>query len=324
MKILLTMLVVSILVPAAVKAQQVPLYSQYMLNGFLLNPAIAGAEGYTAVNLTAREQWIGFKDAPGTYALSFQTRLLKNSYISRNSSVRKRRRYSSRSGNVGLGGYIFNDRNGAVERTGIKASYAYHIFMQNSQLSFGLSLTAYQFRLDDDKIRLEDPDDEFYNQARGSMFIPDADAGVYFDTPDWYAGISVDQLFESIIKIGDTGYDEFRMERNYYLIGGSDYRIKDFMVLTPSTLVKYAENGSFQADLSAKLYYNQTYWGGLTYRTGHALIVMAGLSVDRLVFGYAFDISLSSIMKHSFGTHEFVFAAKFGDNARRYRWLNRY
>src|SRR6056297_3039664 len=140
-----------------VQAQQVPLYSQYMLNGFLLNPAIAGAEGYTAVNLTAREQWIGFKDAPGTYALSFQTRLLKNSYISRNSSVRKRRRYSSRSGNVGLGGYIFNDRNGAVERTGIKASYAYHIFMQNSQLSFGLSLTAYQFRLDDDKIRLEDP-----------------------------------------------------------------------------------------------------------------------------------------------------------------------
>ena len=54
-----------------------PLYSQYMLNGFLLNPAIAGSEGYTAVNITAREQWIGFKNAPGTYALSFQTRVLK-------------------------------------------------------------------------------------------------------------------------------------------------------------------------------------------------------------------------------------------------------
>jgi hypothetical protein len=36
-------------------AQQVPLYSQYMLNGFLINPAVAGSEGYTAVNLTARE-----------------------------------------------------------------------------------------------------------------------------------------------------------------------------------------------------------------------------------------------------------------------------
>jgi hypothetical protein len=61
---------------AEASSQQVPLYSQYMLNGFLLNPAVAGSEGYTAVNLTAREQWIGMKHAPGTYALSFQTRIL--------------------------------------------------------------------------------------------------------------------------------------------------------------------------------------------------------------------------------------------------------
>ena len=52
-------------------SQQVPLYSQYMLNGFLLNPAAAGSEGYTAVNLTAREQWIGLQNGPGTYALEF-------------------------------------------------------------------------------------------------------------------------------------------------------------------------------------------------------------------------------------------------------------
>ena len=163
-------------------SQQVPLYSQYMLNGFLLNPAIAGSEGYTAVNLTAREQWIGFQDAPGTYALSFQTRILKNSYISKSSSVKKRQRYSSRSGKVGLGGYVFNDRNGAVERTGIKVSYAYHMFFQTSQLSFGLALSAYQFRLNDEKIILENPDDDFWNNAHGTTFIPDADAGIYYDS----------------------------------------------------------------------------------------------------------------------------------------------
>jgi len=31
-----------------------------------------------------------------------------------------------------------------------------------------------------------------------------------------------------------------------------------------------------------------------------------------------------TIEDNSFGTHEFIFAAQFGDNARRYRWLNRY
>ncbi len=305
-------------------AQQVPLYSQYMLNGFLLNPAVAGSEGYTAVNLTAREQWIGLQDAPSTYALSYQTRVLRKSYISKSSSIRKRRRYSSRSGKVGVGAHIYSDRNGAVEKTGVKASYAYHIFFGNSQLSMGASLTAFQLRLNDDRIVLDDENDVIWLNARGTAFIPDADVGVYYDTPDFYVGFSVDQLLESVIKLGDTGYDQYRQERNYYIIAGYDYPINDQWVLTPSTLLKLADSGAFQGDFSAKLYYDQTYWGGLTYRTGQAMILMAGLKIDRLIFGYAFDISVGSIMKNSYGTHEFVFAAQFGDNARRYRWLNRY
>ena len=307
-----------------VMSQQVPLYSQYMLNGFLINPAVAGSEGFTAVNLTAREQWIGFQDAPGTYALSFQTRVLRKSYISKTESVRKRQRYGSRSGKVGVGGYVFTDRNGAVERTGIKASYAYHLFFGNSQLSLGLSLTAFQLRLNEDKIILDDNNDNIWINARGTAFIPDADFGVYYDTPNFYVGFSADQLLESVIKLGDTGYDQYRLERNYYVIAGYDYPINDYLLLTPSTLIKVADNGAWQADFSAKLYYDQTYWGGLTYRTGNALIVMAGLRIDRLIFGYAFDISIGSIMKNSYGTHEFIFVSKFGDNARRYRWLNRY
>ena len=305
-------------------SQQVPLYSQYMLNGFLLNPAAAGSEGYTAVNITAREQWIGFRDSPGTYALSFQTRILRKSYISRGSSVRKSGRGRSRGGKVGLGGYIFNDRNGAVQRTGFKATYAYHINLLHSQLSFGLSLAGYQFRIDDDLINLEDPGDDLWLGANKSVFIPDADAGVYYSARNYWAGLSVDQLFESTLKIGDSGYDRYKMERNYYLMGGYDFEVRRDIVISPSTLVKFAENGKLQADINGKVLFQQSYWAGLGYRTGHAIIVMAGVSVDKLVFGYAFDIGLNSIMKHSYGTHEFSIIAKFGDNARRYRWLNRF
>ena len=107
--------------------QQVPLYSQYMLNGFLLNPAVAGSEGYTAINLTAREQWLNLQTGPATYALSFQTRLLPNSYISKNTKIRKSRKPNSRGSKIGLGGYIFSDRNAAIERNGFKLPYAYHI-----------------------------------------------------------------------------------------------------------------------------------------------------------------------------------------------------
>jgi type IX secretion system PorP/SprF family membrane protein len=311
-------------VVAQVSAQQAPLYSQYMLNGFLLNPAVAGSEGYAAINLTAREQWIGFQDGPGTYAMSFQARLKKKSHISRTAAVKRRRRPNTRGGNVGLGGYVFNHRNGAVERIGIKGTYAYHIQFPNSQLSFGLSMVGYQLKLDDDKIKLEIEDDNFWSGAHKSVIIPDADAGVYYSTRDFWAGFSVDQMFESVLKFGDAGYDQLIMERNYYLMGGYDWMIRKDFTLSPSTLIKFAENGKWQADFSAKAYFAQSYWMGATYRTGQSIIVMAGISVDRFVFGYAFDIGLNSIMKYSYGTHEFTFVAKLGDISQKYRWLNRY
>lgn len=305
-------------------AQQVPLYSQYMLNGFLLNPAVAGSEGYTAINLTAREQWIGMEHAPGTYALSFQTRILKKSHISRGTSVRRRTTSGSRGGKVGLGGYLFNDRNGAVQRIGLKGTYAYHISFRHSQLSFGLSLVAYQFSLDDDLIHLLDPGDELWLGAHKAVFIPDADFGVYYNARNYWGGVSVDQLFESTLKIGDSGYDRYVMERNYYLIGGYDFELNRDLTFSPSTLLKYAESEKFQADISGKFYFQQSYWAGLTYRTGQSIIILAGVSIDKFIFGYAYDIGLNSIMKYSYGTHEFTFIAKFGDNARRFRWLNRF
>jgi type IX secretion system PorP/SprF family membrane protein len=305
-------------------SQQMPLNSQYMLNGFLLNPAVAGSEGYSAINLTAREQWVGFADGPGSYGLSFQTRILKTSHISRSSSIRRRRKNNSSSGKVGVGGHIFNYRNGAVDRLGIKGTYAYHIRFQQSQLSFGLSLVGYQIRLDDDKITFKDEDDEVWAGIHKSVFIPDADAGVYYTSRDFWVGLSVDQMFESVLKFGDSGYDQFIMERNYYLMGGVDFLINRQTIFTPSFLAKYAENGVIQADFNAKFYFDQAYWVGLTYRTGSSIIVMAGVSVDRFIFGYAFDMGLNSIMKHSFGSHEFTFIAKIGNNTQRFRWLNRF
>ena len=83
-------LVVFGIICSASFAQQVPMYSQYIMNGFLINPSFAGRDGYTTINLTVREQWVGLEQSPSTYAASFQTRILKNSYISKSTAVRKK------------------------------------------------------------------------------------------------------------------------------------------------------------------------------------------------------------------------------------------
>jgi len=308
-------------------AQQLPQYSQYMMNKFLINPAVAGSEGYTAFNLTAREQWIGLENSPRTYAFSAQTRVLKNSFISKGASIKKKRSAASRSGKVGLGGYIFTDQSGIVSRTGIKLTYSYHIAFQRGQLSFGLTGSGYQFRIDQEAIRVYNNNDDLVNNYNNRMFIPDADIGVYYSDPKMYAGLSASQLFGASLKFGQASYDNFKLLRHYYLIGGYNFDINNYLIIEPSILLKTSEMWKFQLDLNGKLYIYEDYWAGLSYRTGAqagAVIIMGGVRVDKFFFGYSFDYTLSSIMKHSFGSHEFMIAMKLGDTARRYKWLIRY
>ncbi len=323
----------------AAKAQQLPVYSQYTMNAFLINPAVAGHEGYTAINLTAREQWVGLKDAPGTYALSAQTRLLRNSHISRFASVRRRRKAMSRSGRVGYGGYVFTDMSGAFNRTGIQGTYSYHIEMNASQLSFGVSLTGYQFRINEEKMKLLDPDDQLLLNTEKSAFIPDANFGVYFTNQYIYAGISAMQLFQSPLRLGaDVNGPGFKMMRHYYLIGGYRFEINRDILLEPSFLFKTTEKFVAQIDVNAKLYIRENYWAGISYRTGgsyslveesfngkgSSAIIMGGLKVDKFYFGYALDYTFNAIGARTLGSHEIMVAVKFGETARRYKWLNRY
>ncbi len=300
-----------------------PIYSQYVMNGYLLNPAITGHDGYSSFNLTARQQWLGFKDAPATRSFSGQTRLLRRSHVVKAKSVNKRSFKPSTKGRVGLGGFIYNDHNGAVERTGIQGSYAYHIFVKETQFSFGLSAGVFQFKVDQDDLIFAD-DDPFAANLQKVTYVPDANLGFYISNPLYYAGISVNQLFQSYLRIGNRQFEQFKMIRHYYLLGGYRFHLNNKYTLEPSMLFKGTEKKSFQLDLGGKILFNNDYWAGMVYRTSGTLILIAGVRLNQLYIGYAFDYMLSSIQKHSYGSHEVVIGLKLGDNARRYRWLFRY
>ena len=304
--------------------QQLPVYSQYAMNKFLINPAVAGSEGYTSFNLTTRKQWIGIKDAPLTFAASAQTRLLQNSFIARGTRIRFGGLSGSRLSRVGIGGYVFDDRHGLVGRTGMQLTYAFHISMEESQLSFGLSGTIWQFRIRKEDARLLDPDDELFNSMDNGMIIPDANLGVYYSSAKMYAGFSADQLFQSSLKFGGKGFDQYKLHRHFYLMGGYNVDLSSNVILEPSLLLKATDQLAFQMDLTAKAYFYEDYWVGLTYRTGSALAIMGGIKVDKFFFGYAFDVNFTTIMAHSYGSHEVMIAMKLGENARRYKWLNRF
>jgi type IX secretion system PorP/SprF family membrane protein len=326
-------------------SQQFPIYSQYWTNKFLLNPAIAGHEGYTSFNLTARRQWAGLPDAPATVAVSGQTRYVKNSHISRGRGLFKhksrRKRGMSRGGKVGYGGYVFSNNMGVLNKTGFQATYAYHLALRKSGLSFGLSAVGLQYKINKDEIRLhpDEPEDELINYTAEKGYFIDGNFGVYYSDKNLYAGFSTQNLFESFFKFNKTDSSaQIRLERQYILMAGYRYEINRDIYIEPSFNLKFSENVVAQTDINATLYFQQNYWGGLAYRTGStskvstetlggkgsSLIFYGGARIDKFFIGYSFDYTFSSLQKNTYGSHEIMLAVRFGDNARRYRWLNRY
>jgi type IX secretion system PorP/SprF family membrane protein len=315
-------LVVAVLSGYQVKSQQLPLYSQYDMNGFLLNPAKAGSDGFTTYAISSRDHMLGFDNSPKTYAFSFQTRLMrKSSQIKKNTLFSKK--VSKRSGRVGLGGYIFNDKNGYVNRVGAQFSYAYHVYLQNTQVSFGLAASTFQFQLYTSDLNFRDPEVIYNQDFSNKILVPDVSTGTYVLSENYFLGLSIANLFQTRVNIGGTPLD-YRMYRHYFLMGCWRFNGEAVYSFEPSFLLKGTEKMGFQADLQIRVYYNKGFYGGVTYRTGSAVGCMVGGKVDRFYFSYAFDYSLRSIQNYSYGSHELNVAVKLGDNARRYRWLIRY
>jgi type IX secretion system PorP/SprF family membrane protein len=322
--------IILILISGESFSQQVPMYSQYVMNGFLINPSFAGRDGYTTVNLTVREQWIGMTGAPSTYAVSFQTRILQNSFISKSTAVRKKIVKPTKGGKVGLGGYVFNDNNGIMHRTGIQLAYAYHIPMGRTggvpnDLSLGLAMTGYQFAVNTNGL-IYDQADPLLNAYDRSIFIPDFNFGASFTTTKYYAGFAMTNLLRGSLAFADTSSVN-RMELgNYFLTGGIKFPLSTDWTLEPSAFIKASDMflKSIQMDLTARVYYKMDYWLGVSWRTNDAIIMMMGLKYSRFYFAYAYDFTLTDIRTQSFGTHEISLAVKFGESARRFRWINAY
>jgi len=310
--------------------QQVPVYSQYIMNGFLINPSLAGRDGYTSVNLTVREQWIGVKGGPSTYAASFQTSLLQNSFISRSPFIRRKPIRPSKPGRVGIGGYLFNDNNGIMRRTGLQADYSYHIPMgmnrdgSQNDLAFGLGLVAYQFAINMNNLKYSYIDDPYLNSYDKAVIITDFNFGTSYASSRYYLGFAMTSILRGSLVFGNSSENKMGELGHYFFTGGVNIPIDRDWTLKPSAFIKSSDLlfKSIQLDLTTRVFYKEAYWAGLSWRTNDAIILMFGLKYDKFYFGYSYDFILTDVRSQSIGNMEITFAVKFGESARRLKWLN--
>jgi type IX secretion system PorP/SprF family membrane protein len=306
----------------ALHAQQKPVFSQYMVEKYLVNPAFAGNNGYTTVNMTARQQYSAFSNPPRTFMVSGQTRLLDDSWIMKSGPLKNKTKRASRVQNIGLGANVFNDRNGIISRTGFQLTYAYHIQINNTyQISFGLSGQGYQYKIDDSDANLFHQDDPLLLSNKKAFFVPDFNVGTYFTGKGFYAGLSATELLGSWVKLGKNKFKQFKTLRHFYLVSGYKIGIASNFIIEPSLLAQSTVE-SFQLDAGMRFFYTRNYWIGFAYRTNNTLVSMLGIKVDGFFLGYAYDANMGAIKNYSGGSHELIFGMQLGDNnTRRARWL---
>jgi type IX secretion system PorP/SprF family membrane protein len=267
-------------------AQQDGLFSQYMFNKLVINPAYAGSGQVMTFDLLDRYQWTGIEGAPRTLTLSGHTPI--------------------RNPHVGLGFYLYSDVAGPVSDLRFMATYAYRIRLDRGTLAFGLHAGFRSIEMRWDKLIVPDADLQLQGQGKNKI-TPDASFGIFYSTNQFYGGISSTQLLQNeynmTIENGISRYS--RLMRHFYAMTGFAIPIGEDVIFRPSALVKYVNKAPMQVDLDACFLFHDVFWIGAGYRTKEAVILLTELNIGHnLRIGYAYDIWLEGFRHNTTGSHE--------------------
>ena len=275
-------------------SQQLPIFSQYLLNDYAYNPAIAGTQDFYDVKSNHRYQWVGITDAPRTYTLSI------------NGPTKNKK--------MGFGGILYTDHVGPTRRTGFQASYAYHLNINSDiKLSLALSAGVLEWKLDGHKIELYDLNDQVLVNNVMRSVVPDAKFGFLVYHKDWFVGGSIPNLLSSKLEFSNADYTGLsKLKQHYYLHGGYVFHVNDDFDVEPSCMIKIVTPAPVQLDFMTKITWKNQLWLGLAYRTMDAASAMIGyLFKENILLGYSYDFTTSNLRNYSSGTHELMFGVRF-------------
>jgi len=267
-------------------AQQRPVFSQYMFNGLVLNPAYAGNQPQMSVSLLHRDQWVNVEGAP------------KTSTLIAHSALKDRP--------VGVGMLVSRDKIGVHDDYSVYASYAYKLNIGIGTLSMGLQAGFNYMVSDFTQLSTFDPDDQLF-LGSVSRFNPNFGTGAFFNNKTTYAGISIPYIINNKVYDKEDIISEAREARYYFLTGGHVFTLSPNVKIKPSTLIRVQEGQPIGMDLNANVFLDNVLNIGASWRSGDAVIMLFELMLNKnLSFGYAYDHTLSSVRNYTDGTHEFM------------------
>jgi type IX secretion system PorP/SprF family membrane protein len=271
-----------LLASISVFSQQDPLYSQYMLNPLVINPAYAGLNNNLNVLTGYRTQWTGFDGQPQTLNATAHTSMVNNK--------------------VGIGIVFMNDRIGNMTNTETNAAFSYKLNLNKTTFSFGMQAGFQNYRTDYSALNLYDAgDNAFTGGERGTRI--NMGAGAILKSEKLFIGLSVPRLLPSTFENGGQEFELYN--QHFYLAGAYMHYVNEHIRLKPAVLVRGVKGAPTSVDIAFNVNFNAIHTAGLFTRNFNTYgILLQTLLKERYRFGYVFEVPTNKSVGTQFLTHE--------------------
>lgn len=295
MKKQITWLILLLIASHEMQAQQNPLYSQYMFNHLVINPAYAGTKPYMSLTGIVRKQWVGFDGSPLTASVSIH------------GPVKNKK--------MGLGFLINNDHIGIVDQTDFYGSYSYQVPLASGKLSMGVSggFSLYSSKFSD--LQYFDSGDPVYSANTLNTVLPNFGGGLFYYSEKFYAGLSAPQLlsYDSNDKLSVKKENVYHPTPHFYVTSGYVIETSGLTKIKPSALIRYVRGSDVSFDINCNVLISDILWLGASYRHSDAVAAIVEYQLTRkLRFGYSYDYTISNLKNYAGNTHEVMLSFEFG------------
>ncbi len=305
------------------QAQTDAMFTKYMFNSLIYNPAYAGSKEHMSLALIHRSQWLGVKGGPNAQSLTIHTPFKGFDRI-------------------GIGGNIVNQNIGTSRMVSANMSYAYRIRLGKEEagtISIGLQGGVTNWRANLKNLDVYDNTDEAFSEEFPSYWLPNVGFGLYYYSKFAFLGISVPNILEHDLRELNLTTERYaRTARHYYLTFGGAIPVKgDDLIIKPMVLVKsaallsgfkneedsfnnYGAPTEFSADLS--VLFRETLWVGASFRSAveaftgtssfDSVDVWASYQMKNgMVVGLAYDYTLTELQRPTKASFEVMLGVEF-------------
>ena len=289
------------LFPGLLRAQMEPMYSQYIFNNTVINPAQAGASEQNQFGMLTRYQWLGFDNSPRTQSAYANLQLPRQ---------------------MGLAVGIYQDKLGPEVRLQLQTDLAYHATLSDTwRLAGGVRLAMTSLRVALTDIPNVDQGDPMLVEDLKSGLLLNVGAGLLAYNDQSFIGLSMPRVFKSLAEvlvsqIGNRNPDAAILEklpRQLVAYGGTNLPLTDEIQFMPSALFRIGPGSPTQIDINTVFGYADLLDFGPLVRSNlidrnnylEAVGFIVGIRfLPNLYFGYVYEYPLTSLNVVTLQSHE--------------------